>query len=471
MTRFFIDTLTCLLFILSSVQCWDSNELEIFDLIEEVGENFYTLLDIPRDCSSGDVKKAYRRLSLQVHPDKNDAPDADVKFRQLVGIYEVLRDDDKRAVYNRVLDEGLPDWRMPVYYYRKVRKMGLIEMSVWLFVLFTIGQYLVSWAAYWEKKFEMESVFSSKYQKVLRKQKKKKGNEESAVNFMGEVDQLLEKPSFRNTLPFQIPRGLYWLLTSLPALVRQMREEQKLARQRQAEEEQQLAEEEEAARAREEEKKLRRKRVVKPVIPDRTGEPQEEDADEDAPKEVRPATYVPMRPSGGFWSDEDINDLAAMMKKFPPGTLDRWEKIAQMLDRSVAEIVIVAKKVKDNPLKPSAPISAEEEEVQQKKKEKTKGGKLGEQNGVANGGTAVAAEWTQKQQKALEAALAQFPKGSLERWEKIAKCVPGKTKEECMLRVKYLAELVKRKKEQESAEISESSGVNSDQNAAVETEA
>ncbi len=49
---------------------------------------------------------------------KNHVLILQVKFRWLASIYEVLRDKEKRAIYDRVLVEGLPDWRMPVFYYR-----------------------------------------------------------------------------------------------------------------------------------------------------------------------------------------------------------------------------------------------------------------------------------------------------------------------------------------------------------------
>lgn len=54
--------------------------------------------------------------------------------------------------------------------------------------------------------------------------------------------------------------------------------------------------------------------------------------------------------------------------------------------------------------------------------------------------------WTQNQQKLLEMALQQYPKGTSDRWDKIAKCVPGKSKEECIARYKLLVELVQKKK-------------------------
>ena len=77
---------------------------------------------------------------------------------------------------------------------------------------------------------------------------------------------------------------------------------------------------------------------------------------------------------------------------------------------------------------------------EQKKKQKTKGGKLGEVEETE------ADVWSQEQQKSLETALSQFPKGTSERWDRIAGKVDGKTKEQCMLRFKFLAEQVKKKK-------------------------
>ncbi|EYC00690.1 hypothetical protein Y032_0113g352 [Ancylostoma ceylanicum] len=55
-------------------------------------------------------------------------------------------------------------------------------------------------------------------------------------------------------------------------------------------------------------------------------------------------------------------------------------------------------------------------------------------------------EWTQTEQKQLEAALQQYPKGCEDRWDKIAAAVPTKTKEQCQQRLKELVELVRRKK-------------------------
>lgn len=88
-----------------------------------------------------------------MHPDKNDAEDANVQFRNLVSVYEVLKDSSKRQKYDKVLKDGMPDWRSALYYYRRYRKMGLAEMVGLVFAIFTIGQYIVSWAVYAEKKY------------------------------------------------------------------------------------------------------------------------------------------------------------------------------------------------------------------------------------------------------------------------------------------------------------------------------
>lgn len=89
--------------------------------------------------------------------------------------------------------------------------------------------------------------------------------------------------------------------------------------------------------------------------------------------------------------------------------------------------------------------------VEVKVKKKTKGGKTDnvEDTSVVDQHAEQQGQqhWSQQEQKALEAALTQFPKGTLNRWDRIATKVPGRSKEECILRFKELAEIVRRKKE------------------------
>ena len=63
--------------------------------------NFYELLEVPRDATEADIKRAFRKLSLKYHPDKNPGnEEAASTFKQINRAYEVLSDKDKRQVYD-----------------------------------------------------------------------------------------------------------------------------------------------------------------------------------------------------------------------------------------------------------------------------------------------------------------------------------------------------------------------------------
>lgn len=131
--------------------------------------------------------------------------------------------------------------------------------------------------------------------------------------------------------------------------------------------------------------------------------------------------------SGGLWTDDDILMLVKLVNKHPAGEPERWIKIALAMNRPVPEVTHMANKIKDNDFR--VPAESEEPEIEEEpRKVKTKGGKLGvkiseEVESKKN------SSWTQAQQKALEMALMKYSKKTVaDRWEKIANCVPGKTK-------------------------------------------
>ena len=73
----------------------------------EMGKDYYEILGIQRDASDDAVKKAYRKMALKYHPDKNKEPDADEKFKEVAEAFEVLSDPQKREVFDRYGEEGL----------------------------------------------------------------------------------------------------------------------------------------------------------------------------------------------------------------------------------------------------------------------------------------------------------------------------------------------------------------------------
>ncbi len=77
--------------------------------------DYYEVLGVPRNSSPDDLKNTFRNLARKYHPDVNDAPDAEEKFKEINEAYAVLSDSEKRAAYDRfghsgVNFQGMPDF-------------------------------------------------------------------------------------------------------------------------------------------------------------------------------------------------------------------------------------------------------------------------------------------------------------------------------------------------------------------------
>ncbi|XP_045475971.1 dnaJ homolog subfamily C member 1 [Harmonia axyridis] len=400
-----------LIFIPQICSAWDSDQLEIFDVVEEVQENFYNLLNVTNDASHDQIKSAFRKLSLKLHPDKNVDRDTSAEFRNLVSVYEVLKTPSKRKYYDDILKNGLPNWRNAVYYYRYVRKMGMTEVCIILFTIITIGQYLVNWAAYLEKKYELEQT------------RKKKRKDRDKIE-----EYVLEKPSFYDTLPIQIPRLAWFIITSLPYAIVSMKS--MLTYHIQETIKKPPLEEPQVEIPKIKTVRKRNKGFLIPEGPnfETTYNPK---TSQDS------STNAPLI-SGGLWTDDDLAELIKLIKKYPGGSSNRWEVIADSLGRSVPEVTYMAAKVKENGYR----LPNEEEKVLEPLAAKIKTKK----DALLPEETKEVHSWNQDQQKALEEALLKFPKGCNDRWDRIAEHVPNKSKEECMLRFRFLAENLKRQK-------------------------
>jgi len=69
--------------------------------------DYYEVLGVSRDASKEAIKRAYRRLALKYHPDRNKSPDAAEKFKEISEAYAVLSDDEKRVRYDRFGHAGI----------------------------------------------------------------------------------------------------------------------------------------------------------------------------------------------------------------------------------------------------------------------------------------------------------------------------------------------------------------------------
>uniref|UniRef100_A0A0D9WVT6 J domain-containing protein n=1 Tax=Leersia perrieri TaxID=77586 RepID=A0A0D9WVT6_9ORYZ len=87
----------------SQFPAYTDEQMEAVRRIKMLGDNgdYYLILGLTNECSEVDVIRAYRRLALKVHPDKNKAPGAEDAFKSLLEAYECLKDPGRRSQYDR----------------------------------------------------------------------------------------------------------------------------------------------------------------------------------------------------------------------------------------------------------------------------------------------------------------------------------------------------------------------------------
>uniref|UniRef100_A0A6I8N5H4 DnaJ homolog subfamily C member 1 n=1 Tax=Ornithorhynchus anatinus TaxID=9258 RepID=A0A6I8N5H4_ORNAN len=434
------------------VRGWESGDLELFDLVEEVQLNFYHFLGVQQDASSADIRKAYRKLSLTLHPDKNKDENAETQFRQLVAIYEVLKDEERRQRYDDVLINGLPDWRQPVFYYRRVRKMSNAELALLLFIILTVGHYAVVWSIYLEK--QLDELLSRK-----KRDKKKKSSCKSVdkvkLGAIEKNERLLVKPQWHDLLPCKL--GIWFCLTlkSLPHLIqapdwteedlRQLTRSmvkfpggtpgrwEKIAHELGrsvtdvTSKAKQLKDLVTCApgmvklselKSTAQNSKPAKAAVTVPdhLITQRDEEEEEKEEEEEEEEQDEEVGVTPVDPT-----ETPVPESRPRRRKPARGPGPNATA------RDTPDDKIRGRRQKDFDLTEQDEPSDEDS----RKREKSR----------------PAEElWTQNQQKLLEVALQQYPKGTPERWDRIARCVPDRTKEECVARYKLLVELVQKKK-------------------------
>ncbi len=70
-------------------------------------QDYYEILGVTKDASKSEIKKAYRKLALKYHPDKNPSKEAEEKFKEISEAYAVLYDDEKRQMYDQYGHAGI----------------------------------------------------------------------------------------------------------------------------------------------------------------------------------------------------------------------------------------------------------------------------------------------------------------------------------------------------------------------------
>ncbi|WWC64105.1 uncharacterized protein I303_106712 [Kwoniella dejecticola CBS 10117] len=144
--------ITCLLLLLAtaaSVIAWSKEDYEIFDLVsaleaaEGKGIDFYKHVGVESSATTSEINKAYRKKSLELHPDKNPGvKNIQERFARLGVIAQILRSPEGRERYNFFYKNGVPKWRGTGYYYSRYRPT-LSHTLIFLVLLSSAFHYLV----------------------------------------------------------------------------------------------------------------------------------------------------------------------------------------------------------------------------------------------------------------------------------------------------------------------------------------
>ncbi|XP_007934598.1 dnaJ homolog subfamily C member 1 [Orycteropus afer afer] len=430
---------------------WESGDLELFDLVEEVQLNFYQFLGVQQDASSADIRKAYRKLSLTLHPDKNRDENAEIHFRQLVAIYEVLKDEERRqrCILMLALGSSLcPILDRPILVHQAVKEGEDAQVTK-----LDAGQL---YAKYKETQLkEKEDALTRAELETLQKQKKvkvKKPKPEFPVYTPSEstyiesydhgtsIEEIEEQMDdwLENRNRTQKKQAPEWTEEDLSQLTRSMVKFpggtpgrwEKIAH------ELGRSVTDVTSKA----KQLKDSVTCSPGMvrlaelksttqnskPMKTSTALPDDIitqREDAEGRVEEEEQEELEEGAGDQNGAGITESRSRRRK-PARLLETITKVEP-------EEKFRAKRQKDFDLSEQNESSDEENQ----KKERTR---------------AAEEPWSQNQQKLLELALQQYPKGSSDRWDKIAKCVPSKSKEDCIARYKLLVELVQKKKQAKS---------------------
>ncbi|KAI4526519.1 DnaJ-domain-containing protein [Schizophyllum commune Loenen D] len=136
------------------VLAWDKEDHEIFDIVSDLeqaegrGTTFYSWLGVPSTATTPEIAKAYRKLSMKLHPDKNPGvKGAQERFARLGVISTILRNPESRKRYDFFYKNGVPKWRGTGYYYSRYRP-GLKTVLTFLVILSSAIQYLVQHMTY-----------------------------------------------------------------------------------------------------------------------------------------------------------------------------------------------------------------------------------------------------------------------------------------------------------------------------------
>eukprot|EP00002_Diphylleia_rotans_P025358 TRINITY_DN5006_c0_g2_i2.p1 TRINITY_DN5006_c0_g2~~TRINITY_DN5006_c0_g2_i2.p1 ORF type:complete len:309 (+),score=88.71 TRINITY_DN5006_c0_g2_i2:45-971(+) len=113
-TQRFLIALAAFLFLFTVSVAADRGSY--YRMIDDVdaGKNYYEILQVPMDANTTEIRKAYKKLALKYHPDKNPDPESYKLYLDIVFAFEVLSTPSTRLQYDEILQDGIP-WHEQYY--------------------------------------------------------------------------------------------------------------------------------------------------------------------------------------------------------------------------------------------------------------------------------------------------------------------------------------------------------------------
>ena len=162
------------------------SDFEIYDHIDTMHKytthsTFYSLLDVSPDSTPKEIQAAFRKKSIEWHPDKSIHPHASEMFAVLSAAKAILQDQDDengaKQRYDWLVNEA-PAWHRSAYYVKKfaTAKLSFIQVLVMIFVFINISQFFGMWCKYfvdkivvWDARRTLKQMAEKEYKKMVRK--------------------------------------------------------------------------------------------------------------------------------------------------------------------------------------------------------------------------------------------------------------------------------------------------------------